>query len=63
MCAPSRGFGWPGNANLPAAAGVFHVADLEIGVPGLKADPQAGADAGWWRDRGSGEQTGEIHYV
>ena len=61
MCALGRGFGWPGNASLPI--GVFHIANREIGVPGLEADPQAGADAGWRRDRGTGEQAGKIQYV
>ena len=55
-CAP-RGacVGEPGNADLRSAVAAFANANREIGVPGLKADLQAGADAGWRRDRGSGE--------
>ncbi len=58
MCAEGTAIGRAGNANLPI--GGFRDANREIGVPGLKADFQAGADAGWWRHRSSGEQAGEI---
>ena len=43
----------PGNANLPI--GAFRDANREIGVPGLKADLQAGADAGRGGHGGSGK--------
>jgi hypothetical protein len=33
----------------------FRPANREIGVPGLEADFQAGADAGWGRHGGSRE--------